>query len=452
MNRFHIMIVIITLLCYSCREDYQYVEFQVSSSGIECDKDGGRYEIGITGSDNWVTDNTARWIDIDRTGNKAIVEIAPNSEAAREATFNFIHGHQKVPFTVSQERSDIFTINLDSIASSYKGGTWTIEVNCYDSWSIYEDCDWISTAITGSDRPEEVEIIIMQNSGKEARASVIDFICDSRKHSVRIEQEAGPYIAFETEEIIIDGDGGIAETLFISNTEVEISTEEGWIRIIESGNEIKKVVFEVLRNLSGPRTGYVKVTAIREPDYYKFIKIIQGEKIDHPKIRFEEGTYLQIKQRDSFTLHPIFEDMTDTALVWSSDSPERASVDQEGRVSIHSGGNCIITARNALHNVFASITLDIKLKAEYMEVFLGTQKMTDNPTAVRFPGEVLEVTTIMHPEDSYSDDIVCISSDPSVVSVSGMSIKCLKPGKAVISVESIYQNLRNSFTVIVLEP
>lgn len=452
MKRFYIMFIISSLLCCSCRDGYQPVEFQLSSTGITCSKDGGKYEISVSGSGNWVTDNIAGWIDIDRDRNLAIIEVSPNHGGAREATFHFISGNQKVPFTIIQERSDTFIINSLSIESGYKGGNRKICVECYDTWLISEDSDWISTDITGSDRPETVQIDIARNNGKESRSTVIDFICGSRKHSVRIEQEASPYIAFETEEIMIDGDGGIAETLFISNTEVEISTEEGWIRIIESGNGIKKVVFEVLRNLSGPRTGYVKVTAIREPDYYKFIKIIQGEKIDHPKIRFEEGTYLQVKYRDSFTLHPVFEDMTDISLIWSSDSPEKASVDLEGRINIHSGGICTITARNALHNVFASITLDIKLMAEYMEVFLGTQKMTDNPTAVRFPGEVLEVNTVMHPKDSYSDDIVCISSDPSVVSVSGMSVKCIKPGKAVISVESIYQNLRNSFTVIVLEP
>lgn len=451
MKRFYIMFIISSLLCCSCRDGYQPVEFQLSSTGITCSKDGGKYEISVSGSGNWITDNIAGWIDIDRDRNLAIIEVSPNHGGAREATFHFISGNQKVPFTIIQERSDTFTINSLSIESGYKGGNRKIYVECYDTWLISEDSDWISTDITGSDRPETVQIDIARNNGKESRSTIIDFICGSRKHSLMIEQAAGPYIALEKEVITIDGDGGIAETLFISNTDVEITSEESWIRIIESGNGIKKVVFEVLRNLYGPRSGYVKVTAKEEPDYFKLLEIRQGEKIDHPKISFAEGSRLEIKYRDSFTLHPVFEDMTDTVLIWSSDVPEKASVNSEGIVSIHSGGSCTITARNTFHSVSASISLDIKLKAESMYVILGTQNMTDNPTAVRFPGENLEVKAVMIPEDSYCDDIVCISSDPSVASVSGMTIRCIKPGKAVFSVESIYQNLRSSFTIIVLE-
>ena len=450
MSRNIIVYLIVFLLCCGCKEEPHNESLRVAVTEIECREEGGSYDIVVTGPDTWETDNTTDWIGIERYGHIAHITVSPNSGKAREATFNFIYKSQKVPFTVIQEHSGIFTVNPGEIGSSFKGGKHHIDIGCYSNWEIYEEYDWIHTDIASSDKPERVELTIDESTEIEPREAVVEIRCGARTNSIIIRQEKSPYIRLQTEEIAIDGDGGIVEILFISNVEVEISTEDSWIRLIESDYEINMAVFEILRNSSEARTGYVKISAQNEKEYFRLLTIRQGEKIDHPKISFKEGTHLSVSERNRFRLNPVFEDMKDTTLIWSTEFPDIAEVDAEGNVSILSGGECAITAQNAFHGISCSIKLDIKLKAESMQVMLGTQNMTESPTAVRFPGEIMEVKVNMHPEDSYCEDVVCISSDPSVVSVSGMTLKCLSPGKAVISVESLYQNLRESFSIIVL--
>lgn len=81
---------------------------------------------------------------------------------------------------------------------------------------------------------------------------------------------------------------------------------------------------------------------------------------------------------------------------------------------------------------------------------LGNQDMVKNNTAVRYPGESIAINVILDPENSYMDDIVCISSNPKTVEIDGMLIKCLATGSSTITVESLYHNLRYSFKIIVI--
>lgn len=450
MTRQLTFILAILLIC-GCGKEVQTEPLKLSVSRAECGKDGGNFEINVFGSADWVTDNTQKWISIDKKGNTAVITISPNPGAWRESTFHFISGRQKAPMTISQERSDIFTVSATDFTSPYKGGKFYINVVCYDRWEISGGDGWLATDIQGSDKPEIVELTVLQSFDIESRSTHIDFICGERTHRITVTQDPSPYMALEKETVEIDGDGGIMQVLYISNTDVSIETEDSWIRIIDNGTDVKVVTFEVSRNLSVARKGHIRITSTADSDYFKTLTVNQGDKIYHPKISIAEGVSLTIQERGSFMLHPVLEDMTDTALTWASDSPETASVDADGRVTVHTGGTCTITARNSFHGVSASIRLEIKLMAESMGLTLGNQDMTANPTAVRFPGEVMEVKVRMQPEDAYCEDMVCISSDPSVVSVSGMTLTCIKPGKVTVSVESLYQNKRSSFTIIVLE-
>lgn len=450
MNRIFVFILASLLAC-GCGKEVQTEPLRLSVSMADCRKDGESFEISIYGSPDWVTDNTQRWISIDKKEGAAIITVSPNPGAWRESTFHFISGRHKAPFTISQERSDIFTVNATSFTSPYKGGKFLIDVECYDTWEISGGDGWAVTDIQGSDKPETVELSVLQSFDRESRNTSIDFICGERTHRITVTQDPSPYMALEKESVEIDGDGGIMQVLYISNTDVSIETEDSWIRLIDNGKDVKMAVFEVSRNLSAQREGHIRITSVADSDYFKTLTVRQGEKIDHPKISIAEGPSLTIQDRSSFVLHPVLEDMKNTALTWTSDSPATASVDADGRVTVHTGGTCTITVKNSFHGVSASIRLEIKLMAESMGLMLGTQDMTVNPTAVRFPGEVMEVKVRMQPADAYSEDAVCISSDPSVVSVSGMTLTCLKPGIVTVSVESLYQNKRGSFTIIVLE-
>ena len=142
--------------------------------------------------------------------------------------------------------------------------------------------------------------------------------------------------------------------------------------------------------------------------------------------------------------------MTDTSLIWRSDNPQIANVDQNGKVTIYGTGECRITITNTYHNVSAEILLNIRPTAESMTVMLGNQNMNINTTAVRYPGEKMTIKVLLYPEDSYDGDIICISSNSEVVKTDGLNVECISEGMATITVESLYHKLSYSFRIIVI--
>ena len=184
---------------------------------------------------------------------------------------------------------------------------------------------------------------------------------------------------------------------------------------------------------------------------FKTLNVHQGEKIPHPNLTLVEGTEISVTDRNGFTLHPIFEDMTDTEVVWSSAAPHIASIDNLGNVTIHKTGYCIIKASNIFHNLEASIILDIKLKANSMGIMFGNQDVISVPISSRFTGEQIPLIITLTPDYAYSEDLIFFSNNPEVAEFERNILHCLKPGKTDIYVESSFNNIRHKFTVIVID-
>lgn len=450
MRKILILILSIASLTGCGRKDGSSV-IEVHPSHISCGNEGGTFEISITGTDRWTTDNTEKWIDVRRAGDDAAIVIFPNGGGERRHRINFQNGLVVASLTIRQESSGEFSINPQIIRCRYDGDVFTASLECYERWSASCNESWISISSSEGDGPEDIEITIARSQDSQARTAEVEFACGDKTLTLTVFQDASPYMEVEDETLSIDGDGGIMNILYISNTEVEISTDDDWIRLIEDSGDVKKIALEVLRNPGGPRTGHIMLRSAEYPEYARIITIEQGAKINHPSISFAEGGHMDISEKGSFKLTPVFTDMTDTGLEWSSSSPEKASVDNEGMITVHTGGECIITASNDVHKVSAGITLNIRIKASDMKIMLDSQDMEENPVAVRFPGEKLEVHAILSPAEAYTGDLVCISSDPSVAKADGMGITCISPGKCTIYAESLYHGIIRSFELIILE-
>lgn len=442
---------IAVLMLAGCNRTEEDLLLEVHPEHIECMSEGGEFEIEVQGPQDWVTDNTADWIDISREQSSALVKISEAKGADRQNRIMFSSGSQRAYLYIRQSGAHIFSISTTEIKAGYKGGSWTVAVECHEPWTVSCESGWVVTDITEASSPQEVTVGIAESHEKEEREAGLRFSCNGTDLTVRIIQDPGPYIALEKETVETDGDGGSYNVLYISNTDVNVSTDADWIRLIGGLEGQKKVGFEVLRNISQAREGSIFVTSVVDPGYGKTITVKQGPKIDHPALSFEEGYSMDIRERTSFVLHPVFTDMSDLSLTWTSDHPEIASVSEDGTVTIHTGGTCTITANNRFHGVSATISLNIRLEAVSMKIMLDRQDMEENPLAVRFPGEILTVRPVLEPADAYAGDIICISSDPSVAATDGMTIKCLSPGSVIVSVESLYHGIRKSFSLLVLE-
>lgn len=446
-----LLLAIAALMLAGCDRMDQKVPLAILPEQIECPSEGGEFEIKVEGPWDWVTDNTAQWIDIRKRDGYALVSIEPDKGADRERNIRFHSGNEEVFLKIIQSGAYVFSISETGIETDYKGGSHTITVECYEPWTASCDSGWIHMDIGEGNEPSEMTISIDRNYNKESRTASVWFKCGTMSIELSVTQGPGPYIALEKETVEIDGDGGTMNVLYLSNTDVEICTEDSWIRLIGGLEGQKKVAFEVLRNLSEERNGNIVIKSTADPECYKILTVIQGSKIDHPAMHFEEGYSMEISENESFILHPVFTDMTNLSLSWTSSNPEIASVSDNGTVTIHTSGTCTITASNHFHDVSASISLNIRLGAVSMRIMLDSQDMEANPLAVRFPGEKLKVIPVIEPANAYIGDIVCISSDPAVASVDGMTINCLTPGTANISVESLYHGIRKSFSILILE-
>lgn len=451
MKRLIQILITFSMFC-GCQDRLSSVGLELSESIIECSSEGGEFQIVTSGRPDWVTDNTSDWISIRKVSNSAVITIDHNTGGNRSRTISFmLDGLSSASLEIRQAHSDEFSIEKDQVSFGYKGGSVTIGITCFDVWKASSGVEWIHLDKTEGHEPHMLGITIDPNPSSEDREGKIAISNSDKTLTINILQALHPIVEVEREEAYFDGDGGYTDILYMCNTDVNVICTDPWIRLIKNDSNINKVSFEVLRNLGEPRVGKIRVESVADNEIFKEITITQGPKIDHPALSFKEGNSLVLESKKSITIHPVFTDMTDFSLDWKSDNPEIAEVDQKGNVTIHNGGLCVISATNYFHNLEASIILYIKPKAESMVIMFGTQNMKEVPVAVRFPGEKNTLSVIMYPSDSYADDIVYFSSDSEVGEIIGHTLYCRAEGTATIYAESLYQGIRESFTLIVRE-
>ena len=395
--------------------------------------------------------DTLSWVEADMIDAKtASVAVLANEGQQRSGKISITSGTLESELIVEQAASNSFSIDYTARKVSHKGESFAVTVSSFKSWNVESDSDWISTDLNIGEGGGQVTVEVKRNEDISERSGKVSFIQDSDTITLQISQAATPFIELASESISTDGDGGTFDILFLSNDSVEVTSTVEWIRIINlSSSNI--ISFEVLRNMSEARDGIITICTESDEDIFKTITVIQGEKIPHPAMSFEEGSKMSITDTSSFALHPIFVDMSDTQLVWSSSNPGIASVNSEGNIKIHQTGICTVKAVNTHHNVEASIVLDIKLKYSDISIMFGNQDVMETPVSSRFVGEEIPVIVTFTPSNTYAEDLLYMSSNPEVAEFKDNILKCLKPGKTNIYVESAFNDLQFSFSVFVID-
>ena len=448
----YLKILIIALCCISCRPQREVDKIDLSTYEIHFDREGGKAEVQIHSTSHYRTLIYAQWAECDFVSdNKLILVAPPNDSTARNGQILFICGSDTATLMLSQSHKDEFSILPESVNFSYRGGSEQIYIKCYTDWSIEHKSHWVNAKPFQGSGPQYITIDVGETENQTSTTGEITFSSQGKEITISVLQQAKPFIKLETENIYTDGDERDTSILYLTNTGIRITNENQWIRVTKHDTVSKIISMEILRNMEyTKREGSIRFTCKQDTAIYSTLTINQGEKIDHPALGFEEGYTLQVSSRTPFSLHPIFTDMSDTTLIWRSDSPDIASVDQNGVVNILRTGECRITITNTYHNISAGILLKVRLLAESMTVMLGNQNMNINTTAVRFPGEKMTIQVLLHPEDSYSGDIICFSSNPESVKTDGLNVECISEGTSTITVESPYNKLSYSFKIIVI--
>ena len=124
------------------------------------------------------------------------------------------------------------------------------------------------------------------------------------------------------------------------------------------------------------------------------------------------------------------ENATNKAVTWSSDTPEIASVDQEGKVTAKAVGKAVITAKNKDSAKKASCTVIVT-----ESVVAVTDVTLDKPTLALAIGESSKLAATVAPESATNPAVTWSSDAPEVASVDQEgNVTAKKLGTAKITV------------------
>ena len=187
--------------------------------------------------------------------------------------------------------------------------------------------------------------------------------------------------------------------------------------IIKSGD--KSITMDITQKASP----FVPVTAV---------------KLSASSLALTEGDVARL----TATVEPA--DATDKTVVWSSDSPEIAEVDQEGNVTAKSEGEAVITAVSG--DVSGTCTVVVSKR------IIPVTSVTVIPEYVELTeGDSKALMVRIQPSDATDKTVVWSSDAPEIVEVSdGGRITAMSEGTAVVTASS--GDVSGTCTVVVSKP
>lgn len=144
---------------------------------------------------------------------------------------------------------------------------------------------------------------------------------------------------------------------------------------------------------------------------------------------------------DPITLIPSYspEDVTEKNLVWSTDNPAVANVDENGVATAMNTGKCNIILTDRETNITCSVPVEVKIKA--------TAFYSDRFT-LSF-GETKSIPLSYKPNNAYIGDIKVTPSNSSLCTINGLEITANKSnaGTTSLTVQDNYSGLSSTLTL-----
>ncbi len=185
-------------------------------------------------------------------------------------------------------------------------------------------------------------------------------------------------------------------------------------------NDISKAA-EVAITAYHEESGEVKVINILVVPAAKSIHITKDEKVVTGKNVFIDMLTDQKGVQLSSNVSPSG---ANAGIKWSSSDPEIASVDENGYVTLHSMGKCIITAET-VNGKKAQVTVSGSYAAKTIELAAPEEMAI---------GETLKLFPVVTPDEAAHDGVIWTSSKEKIISVSeDGEITAKRVGKAIIT-------------------
>lgn len=214
---------------------------------------GGEETVTVTSSKSWTLEGSADWVEADKTEGesgesvvKFTVSTTNETDAAKEVTFNFVSGSEKVPLKIQQNQEGKLIIDEDSktisVSNTEQNVTVKLQTNIEPvTATIEEGVDWIETVDTRAMIDKEFSFKVLANTeGGPRDATIIFKNADASEHIVI--KQAGKELTYPA--VIPDK---VLKTYIMTNFDTnkdgEISKEEAEaVKAIElTGSEIASI-------------------------------------------------------------------------------------------------------------------------------------------------------------------------------------------------------------------
>ncbi len=173
----------------------------------------------------------------------------------------------------------------------------------------------------------------------------------------------------------------------------------------------------------------VTVQSVQNPEVYQAFRALVVQPVTSVRLTTDtKSFYVGESTVMDVTVGP--DNATIKGVVWSSDRPDNASVDEYGVVTGVSKGNAVITAKAADGSGrYATFTVTVKQQAE--EIRLKQSEYTLKA------GNYVTLAPTVLPDSTNDKTVVWSSSDPDVAKVSSSGrVTAVNPGVAIITCES----------------
>lgn len=324
-------------------------------------------------------------------------------------------------------------------------GAWTSEIKAAKAKGASPE--WISINPDHGDKAGDytVNIILEKNHTYEDRAAEIIISSGGESVSVSVTQQAAPVIPVTSVTLsssslamtegdaaqltaTVKPDDATDKTIVWSSDAPEVA------EVDQEGNVTAKSVGKAIITA---KSGDVSATC--SVDVSKLVISVSTITLSPANLTMIEG------DNASITVKITPENATDKTVVWSSDTPEVAEVDQEGNVTALTVGSAVVTATCGELSASCKVTVNprvipltsLSITKDYVELMVGDEM----PLSIRYA-----------PANATDKNFVWSSDAPHIVEVDETTgrIKAISAGTAIITVRC--GDLSSSCTVVVSEP
>ena len=324
-------------------------------------------------------------------------------------------------------------------------GAWTSEIKSVAPRTKASP-DWISLKPDHGNAAGDytVDVVLSENETYSDRAAEIIIKSSDKSITMDITQKASPFVPVTAVKLSASSlaltEGDVAR--LTATVEPADATDKTVVWSSDSP-EIAEVDQE--GNVTAKSEGEAVITAVCgevsadcEVVVAKHVIPVTAVKLSASSLALTEGDVARL----TATVEPA--DATDKTVVWNSDSPEIAEVDQEGNVTAKSAGEAVITAVSG--DVSGTCTVVVSKRIipvtsvavipEYVELTEGDSKA---------------LMVRIQPSDATDKTVVWSSDAPEIVEVSdGGRITAISEGTAVITATS--GDVSGTCTVVVSKP